>query len=153
MTEIAEALERAGFKNVESLCNVYTAIIPEKKLRVLVSVNKKEITYAGSFTKTYKKPHDYENLFRTIKEVELSREEKYSKYTEKIYLKDGEMYVYSDGKNEVKILDKEDNISIIQINDKKYYIDHPPDVYLEIIESKEKLDEAIEEIEKVLKLL
>ena len=153
MTEIAEALEKAGFKNVESLCNVYTAILPEKKLRIFVTTNKNEITYSGTFVKTYKKPHDYTKLFETIKEFELSQEEKHKKYTEKIVLKDGTMYVYTDAKNDVKILGKNNGTSIIEVNGQKYFVDHPPEVYLQIIESKENLDEAVKEIQKIMKLL
>jgi len=151
MKDITKELEAAGFKNVESLCNTYTAVIPEKRLRVFITVNDREITYSGSFVKTYKKVKNLTELFSTIYKMELSQPDDDAPYDEKTITRDGTLYTFFNGR--VTILDANNDRTVIIIDGKRTYIDSPAHVFIDFIASEKDEETTISKLKTMVQLI
>ena len=155
MKDITEEIEQAGFEKVEGLCNTYTAIIPEKKLRVFITLSKNGITYSGSFQKTFKKPKNITELLKTVREEEIrAPNDNYDlPYDEKMHTKDGTVYTFFGGK--VYIVDKGNRTAIIIDDGKtiKRTFDSPADAFFVYLTSSDNPETVIKELKKLINLL
>jgi len=151
MKDITEILEAAGFENVESFCNTYTARVPGTKIIAIITVSDKEIHYNGSFYHKFKKPKNLENLFREIIEIEKKQSNNHDgEYDAMVLTSDGKMYMYYNG--ELIIVDHGNKTTIV-VDGKKYTVDVDAEHVMSIIDTYDNKDQAIEQMKIVLNLI